>query len=119
MDDENIVDKNKEIKLLLEKHNLIKEDIISRMTGCPNGCGRSTVAEIGFIGTTLSKYNMHLGSDNQVLRLNKIYKESVDEATILIELEELFVFFTKEKNSHETFGNFALRKIMVEKVIKK
>ena len=101
------------IEPLLDKHELSNEDIVFRMTGCPNGCGRSTAAEIGFIGTAAGKYNLHLGGDNQGLRLNKIYKDSLDEATILSELDGLFASFKKEKNVNERFGDFAIRKQLV------
>jgi sulfite reductase (NADPH) hemoprotein beta-component len=101
------------IEPLLDKHDLSNEDIVLRMTGCPNGCGRSTAAEIGFIGTAAGKYNLHLGGDNQGLRLNKIYKDSLDEVAILSELDGLFASFKKEKNANERFGDFAIRKQLV------
>ena len=101
------------IEPLLEKHALSNEDIILRMTGCPNGCGRSTAAEIGFIGAAPGKYNLHLGGDNEGQRLNKIYKENLEEAAILTELDSLFATFKKEKNSKERFGDFAIRKQLV------
>ncbi len=101
------------IEPLLDKHELSNEDIVLRMTGCPNGCGRSTAAEIGFIGTAAGKYNLHLGGDNQGLRLNKIYKDNLDEAAILSELDGLFASFKKEKNTNERFGDFAIRKELV------
>ena len=80
------------------------------MTGCPNGCGRSTAAEIGFIGTAPGKYNLHLGGDNEGQRLNKLYKENIGEAEILTELDNLFAAFKDEKLKEERFGDFALRK---------
>jgi sulfite reductase (NADPH) hemoprotein beta-component len=98
------------IEPLLEKHGLSNNDIILRMTGCPNGCGRSTAAEIGFIGTAPGKYNLHLGGDNEGMRLNKIYKESLGEEEILKELDNLFALYKKEKNATEKFGDFTLRK---------
>jgi sulfite reductase (NADPH) hemoprotein beta-component len=101
------------IELLIDKYNLNKEEIIIRMTGCPNGCARSSAAEIGFIGTAYGRYNMHLGGDHEGLRLNKIYKENLDEESILNELNSLFNSFSKEKNDKETFGDFALRKELV------
>lgn len=101
------------IEPLLDKHTLSNEDIILRMTGCPNGCGRSAAAEIGFIGTAPGKYNLHLGGDNEGQRLNKIYKENLEEAAILTELDSLFATFKKEKNSKESFGDFAIRKQLV------
>jgi sulfite reductase (NADPH) hemoprotein beta-component len=101
------------IEPLLDKHDLSNNDIILRMTGCPNGCGRSAAAEIGFIGTAPGKYNLHLGGDNEGQRLNKIYKENLEEAAILRELDGLFATFKKEKNSKERFGDFAIRKQLV------
>lgn len=101
------------IEPLLEKYALSNEDIILRMTGCPNGCGRSAAAEIGLIGTAAGKYNLHLGGDNQGQRLNKIYKDSLDEVEILTELDSLFGRFKKEKNKQESFGDFAVRKELV------
>ena len=98
------------IEPLLKKNGLQQEDIILRMTGCPNGCARSYIAEIGFIGTSLGRYNLQLGGDHTGQRLNKVYKESLDEAAILAELDQLFGLFSKERNAKESFGDFAVRK---------
>lgn len=101
------------VEPLLVKHQLQNEDIILRMTGCPNGCGRSAAAEIGLIGTAAGKYNLHLGGDNEGQRLNKIYKENLVETEILNELDTLFGSFKAEKNATETFGDYAVRKQLV------
>lgn len=98
------------IEPLMEKHNLSNEDVIIRMTGCPNGCGRPYVAEIGFVGTAYGRYNMHLGGDREGERLNKIYREQLDEPVILQQLDELFATYSKERTEGETFGDFSLRK---------
>lgn len=97
------------IESLLSKHALENEKIITRMTGCPNGCGRSSVSEIGFIGTGLGKYNLNLGGDHEGYRLNKLYKESLNEAEILIELDGLFSEFKKDRINNESFGDFTFR----------
>jgi sulfite reductase (NADPH) hemoprotein beta-component len=97
------------IEVLLAKHGLSDENIITRMTGCPNGCGRPYAAEIGFVGTAPGRYNLHLTGDYEGLRLNKIYKESLDEEAILKELDLLFWLFKKERSTGEKFGDFALR----------
>lgn len=97
------------IEPLLEKFSLQDEEIIIRMTGCPNGCARSYIAEIGFVGTAYGRYNMHLGGGYEGLRLNKIYRENIDEAAILSELEGLFSRFSKEKINGERFGDFTNR----------
>lgn len=97
------------IEPLLAKHGLHKDAISLRMTGCPNGCA-PYVAEIGFIGTAYGEYNMHIGGDRLGLRLNKKYKEKLNEEAILQELDKLFGFYSKERNTGETFGDFAVRK---------
>lgn len=97
------------IEGLLASHGLEKEAIIIRMTGCPNGCGRPYAAEIGFIGTAAGRYNLHLGGDHEGERLNRLYKESLDEAAILKELDVLFWLYKKERLNGEKFGDFALR----------
>jgi sulfite reductase (NADPH) hemoprotein beta-component len=101
------------IEPLLNKHELGNEDIVIRMTGCPNGCARPSAAEIAFIGTGPGEYNLHIGGDNQGQRLNKIYKESLDETAILKELDALFATFSKERISTEKFGDFVMRTALV------
>ncbi|MEI6087132.1 MAG: NADPH-dependent assimilatory sulfite reductase hemoprotein subunit [Bacteroidota bacterium] len=95
---------------ILQKYGLGDDGIVVRMTGCPNGCARPYVAEIGFVGTATGKYNLHLGGDRQGERLNKIYRESLEEAQILEILEQLFQLYSLEKNEMETFGDFSVRK---------
>ncbi len=97
------------IEPLLQKYQLDKEDIIIRMTGCPNGCARPYVAEIGLVGTAYGKYNLHIGGDHQGERLNKLYKENLDESAILLELENLFREYKARRKQVESFGDFTLR----------
>ena len=99
------------IEALLAKNNLDNEDIIIRMTGCPNGCARSYNAEIGFVGTAPGKYNLHLGGDHEGLRLNRIHKESLDEDAILAELGGLFADFKTTRKLNERFGDYSYRKL--------
>ncbi len=97
------------IERLLAKYELGQEEIIIRMTGCPNGCGRPYAAEIGLVGTALGRYNLYLAGDHEGTRLNRFYKESLDEAAILKELDVLFWLYRKERITGERFGDFALR----------
>jgi sulfite reductase (NADPH) hemoprotein beta-component len=97
------------IEPLLEKYDLQEEEIIIRMTGCPNGCGRSSNSEIGFIGTALGHYNLHIGGDHLGLRLNRKYKESLNEEAILQELDFLFKEFKEKRKGAESFGDFSNR----------
>ncbi|MBI1767334.1 MAG: NADPH-dependent assimilatory sulfite reductase hemoprotein subunit [Bacteroidetes bacterium] len=97
------------IEPLMQRHQLESEEIVIRMTGCPNGCARPYVAEIGFVGTAYGKYNLHVGGDRQGQRLNKLFKESLDEVSILNELDQLFSDYKTKRNTKETLGDFAYR----------
>lgn len=101
------------IEPLLSRYGLDDQDIVIRMTGCPNGCGRPYAAEIGFVGTAPGHYNLHIGGDNQGQRLNKKYKEALDESAILTTLEGLFAVFKNERNKGEKFGDFVMRRQLV------
>lgn len=101
------------IEPLLSKHNLENDEISLRMTGCPNGCGRSPLAEIGFIGTGYGLYNMHIGGDRLGHRLNIKYKDNVNEDAILKELDTLFANYSVNKFAEETFGDFVIREKLV------
>ena len=101
------------IEVILDKYNLSNEELSVRMTGCPNGCGRSVASEIGFVGTAYGKYNLHIGADAVGKRLNKIYKENIDEPEILETLGVLLKDFSINKNESEPFGDYVLRKQIV------
>jgi sulfite reductase (NADPH) hemoprotein beta-component len=103
---------NSRIEPLLHKHGIAHEPLHIRMTGCPNGCGRPYVAEIGLIGTAYGLYNLHIGGDALGERLNTKYRENLDEASILETLDQLFGRFTLERNKGEGFGDFIQRKIL-------
>jgi sulfite reductase (NADPH) hemoprotein beta-component len=97
------------IEPMLDRHSLSKEEIIIRMTGCPNGCGRPYTAEIGLIGTGPGKYNLHIGGDREGLRLNTPYRSELDEQAILAELDSLFTAYKAQRFPDETFGDFTFR----------
>lgn len=100
------------IEPLLQKHGLADENIITRMTGCPNGCARPYAAEIGWVGTGPGRYNLHIGGDREGTRLNTRFREQLDETGILETLDDLFDQYKKNKTQHESFGDFAQRAIL-------
>ena len=106
------------IEGLLAVHKLTKEEIVIRMTGCPNGCGRPYLAEIGFVGKSLGHYNLYLGGSFIGDRLNTLYKETLSEAEILKELEPLIADYANNKKSKEYFGDFVIRKGYVKATLK-
>lgn len=104
----------RDIEAMLAKAGLTDEDIIVRVTGCPNGCGRSYIAEIGFVGRAPGKYNLHLGADHLGTRLNRIYKESVKREDFEAELLPLLTRFKAERTAGERFGDYCHRVILPE-----
>lgn len=101
-----LVDK---IEESLAKHGISDEPISIRMTGCPNGCGRPFLGEIALVGRAPGKYNLYLGAGFSGNRLNKLYKEMVDEDGILTTLNSLFEDFAANRNKGEHFGDFVIR----------
>jgi sulfite reductase (NADPH) hemoprotein beta-component len=94
---------------LLDQHGLSEQAITIRMTGCPNGCARPYLAEIGLVGKGPGLYNLHLGAAFNGSRLNTRVRESLAEDEILVLLERLFKSFRQNRNGDESFGDFLLR----------
>ena len=106
-----------EIEDVLKKHKLPEEDnIIFRVTGCPNGCGRAMLAEIGLIGKAPGRYNFHLGGNRSGTRVPKMYKENITDRQILSEIDELVGRWATERQENEGFGDFTIRAGIVDEV---
>ncbi|MHB1302897.1 MAG: NADPH-dependent assimilatory sulfite reductase hemoprotein subunit [Acidiphilium sp.] len=97
------------IEELLAANGLSEQRITVRMTGCPNGCARPYIAEIGLVGRNPGKYNLYLGGAADGSRLNSIYRENVGEAEILETLAPAFASYAKERGSGEGFGDYSRR----------
>ena len=97
------------IEALAEAEGLRDDEIVIRMTGCPNGCGRPYLGEIGFVGKAPGKYNLYLGAGFSGERLNKLYRENIDETTILSELKPILGQYARERKDGERFGDFTIR----------
>ena len=107
-----------EIEGVLKKHNLPEEDnIIFRVTGCPNGCGRAMLAEIGLVGKAPGRYNFHLGGNRSGTRVPKMYKENITDRQILAEIDELVGRWATERQGNEGFGDFTIRAGIVDEVL--
>lgn len=83
--------------------------IVIRMAGCPNGCSRPYLGEIGFSGRGPGTYNVYLGGGYHGQRLNKPYLDNVDESTILEHLTPMIHHYAKEREADEPFGDFVIR----------
>ncbi|HMB59070.1 MAG TPA: NADPH-dependent assimilatory sulfite reductase hemoprotein subunit, partial [Xanthomonadales bacterium] len=97
------------VEALMDSHGLSKQAITIRMTGCPNGCARPYLAEIGLVGKGPSLYNLHLGAAFNGSRLNSLYRESVYEKDILEVLDELFIQYSEGRQENESFGDYLHR----------
>ncbi|WP_335916070.1 assimilatory sulfite reductase (NADPH) hemoprotein subunit [Shewanella algae] len=105
------------VDALQAKHAISEQAIVVRMTGCPNGCARPFAAEIGFVGKAPGRYNMYLGASFEGTRLNKMYRENIQEAEILSELDALFGRYAAEREIGESFGDFTVRAEIVKPVL--
>ena len=104
------------IDKLLNAHGLRDEAITIRMTGCPNGCARPYIAEIGLVGKGPGHYNLYLGAGFAGDRLNKLYRENIDEQEILATLDPLFSRYADERADGERFGDFVIRSGIIAEV---
>ena len=90
------------------------EEIIIRSTGCPNGCARPYMAEIGFVGKAPGRYQLWLGGNASGTRLNQLFKDVIKEADLETELRPLLARFAKERNTGERFGDWCERVLLKE-----
>ncbi len=94
---------------ILDSAGLRDDEIVLRMTGCPNGCARPYLAEIGLVGRGPGLYNLYLGAAFDGSRLNRLYAENVDNAGILSTLEPMLRRYAQEREEGEHFGDFVIR----------
>ena len=100
------------IEKLQKEVGLEKEEIVIRMTGCPNGCARPYMAEMAFVGKGPKKYQLYLGGNEASTRLNRVFKDVVKDEDIVTELRPLFERFAQERKPGERFGDFADRVLL-------
>jgi sulfite reductase (NADPH) hemoprotein beta-component len=102
------------IEDVMKEVGLGGEEIIVRMTGCPNGCARPYMAEIGFVGRAPNKYQIFVGGNEGCTRLNRLFKENVKGEDLLTELRPALARFAAERQPGERFGDFADRVLLAE-----
>ncbi|MDJ0758739.1 MAG: NADPH-dependent assimilatory sulfite reductase hemoprotein subunit [Woeseiaceae bacterium] len=101
-----LVDK---LEAMLANAGLDDDAITIRMTGCPNGCARPYIAEIGLVGKGPGRYNLYLGAAFAGERLGRLYRENINEAELLEALQPLFSQYAKAREVDERFGDFCVR----------
>ncbi|MGV3754533.1 MAG: NADPH-dependent assimilatory sulfite reductase hemoprotein subunit [Verrucomicrobiota bacterium] len=103
-----------QIEGLLSEVGLADHEIIIRMTGCPNGCARPYMSEIGFVGKGPGRYQMYLGGNEACTRLNKLHKDLIKDPEIIPELRNLFTRYAAERVGSERFGDWVERVLWKE-----
>jgi sulfite reductase (NADPH) hemoprotein beta-component len=103
-----------ELEAVVEEAGLRDDAIVIRMTGCPNGCARPYLGEIGLVGKAPGKYNLYLGAGFDGARLNRLYKASVKSEAIVGELKPIIHRYAREREAGERFGDFCIRTGYVE-----
>ncbi len=104
------------VEALTIKHNISDAEIVIRITGCPNGCARPFVAEIGLVGKGPGSYNLLLGGDGTGLRLATLYRKNLTEEKLIATLDDLFKQYSSHRLSNERFGDFTIRHGLVKEV---
>jgi sulfite reductase (NADPH) hemoprotein beta-component len=97
------------IETLMSEVGLENTEVVIRMTGCPNGCARPFMAEIGFVGRAPNKYQLYLGGNESSTRLNRLFKENVKNDDIVNELRPLLTRYAQERSAGERFGDWCAR----------
>jgi sulfite reductase (NADPH) hemoprotein beta-component len=89
-------------------------EIVTRITGCPNGCARPYMAELGLVGKGPGKYQIYLGGNASSTRLNRLYRDSVKDPEIVGEIRSVLQRFAREKEAGERFGDWCARVLWPE-----
>lgn len=97
------------LDVVIKESGLQDDAIVIRMTGCPNGCARPYLGEIGFIGRAPGRYNLYLGAGFAGDRLNKLYKEMLNEEEILAELTPIIRRYARYRALGERFGDYVIK----------
>lgn len=107
-----------ELESIIDRLDLRDESIAIRSTGCPNGCGRPYLGEIGLVGKAPGKYNLYLGAGLDGTRLNKLYRPAITHEEIVDELRPVLEDFAANRDPEERFGDFCIRKNYVNATVK-
>ncbi|HEC8323626.1 MULTISPECIES: assimilatory sulfite reductase (NADPH) hemoprotein subunit [Providencia] len=106
-----------QVENIMAAHQVANEHIVLRITGCPNGCGRAMLAEVGLVGKAMDRYNLHLGGNRIGTRIPRMYRENITSTEILAILDELIGDWAKNRLPNEGFGDFVIRTNVVKPVL--
>src|SRR4029077_17941496 len=101
----------------LDAVGLAENEITIRMTGCPNGCARPYMSEIGLVGRSPGLYNLYLGGAHDGSRLSKLHARDVDDDGIVAALTPIFAAYATDRNNNESFGDYVIRAGIVARTV--
>uniref|UniRef100_C0JT31 assimilatory sulfite reductase (ferredoxin) n=1 Tax=Nicotiana benthamiana TaxID=4100 RepID=C0JT31_NICBE len=100
----------KRVRAIFERVGLkYSESVVIRITGCPNGCARPYMAELGLVGDGPNSYQIWLGGTPNQTSLAKTFKDKVKVQDLEKVLEPLFFHWRRMRQSKESFGDFTNR----------
>ena len=102
---------------IMAKYGVADETIVTRITGCPNGCGRAMLAEIGLVGKAVGRYNLHLGGNRIGTRIPRLFKENISADEIVNLIDGWVKDWAENREDNECFGDFAIRSKIVKPVV--
>ena len=82
----------------------IEKSLLIRMTGCPNGCARPYMAELGLVGNGVNQYQLWLGGTPNLQRLARPYLEKLPLDDLETRLEPLLISW-KKAGGRRSFGD--------------
>jgi sulfite reductase (ferredoxin) len=97
------------MRAVLNKMNLDDEEILMRMTGCPNGCARPYMAELAFVGDGPNSYQIWLGGSPVLTRTAYPYMSKMQDADLEATIEPVLAMFVQQRQQFEAFGDFCHR----------
>ncbi|MFB6276570.1 MAG: sulfite reductase, ferredoxin dependent [Halothece sp.] len=98
-----------QIRGLLQKLGMPNQDLVVRMTGCPNGCARPYMAELGLVGDTPGTYQVWLGGTPNQTALAQPYMDRMPVDQLEAHIEPILAFYKQKGKKDESFGEFCNR----------
>lgn len=105
------------IDQIMLSHGLSDRSFVFRITGCPNGCGRAMLAEVGLVGRAVGRYDLYIGGNVAGTRIPRLHLTNVPITDILNTLDEYVARWAKEGELSESFGDFSIRVGIVKPVL--